>query len=200
MRWMLDAADYGDYFERLAGWILARMPASPRVLDAGCGTGALGRALAPQVKSVTALDASALALAALMADHPANLSPVVADAFSYEPAQPFDVLLLCYFARADEFLRLTRLSRGTAILVCDDARSAAYEAALTARGVPFDRSRLSLRFDQPLRSRADALAYAAHYKRSTAPRRQDDPTFPYLCEITRNMALLCYACGGGGQP
>ena len=195
MRWMQDAAACGDHYERLAGWIKDCLPASSRVLDAGCGTGALSRALAPWVESVTALDSSALALEALMADRPSNVYPVEADAFSFEPAQPFDVLLLCYFARPDEFLQLSYLCRGTVILICDEGRSPAYETALRASGIPFEKSLLSLRLDQPLRSHEDAEAYAAHYKRSAAARRQDDTTFPYLYEITRNMARLCYASG-----
>jgi len=196
LRWMRDAAAYGDYYERLAGWIKSYLPASSRVLDAGCGTGALSRALAPWADSVTALDTSAPALQGLMADRPPNVCPVVADAFSYKPARPFDVLLLCYFAHPDEFLRLSHLCQGAVILICDEERSAAYEAALTAHGIPFDKSLLSLRLDQPLRSYEEAKAYAAHYKRSEAARRQDDAAFPYLYEITRNMALLRYPCGG----
>ena len=196
LRWMQDAAAYGDYYERLAGWIKAYLPASARVLEAGCGTGALSRALAPWVASVTALDVSALALEGLLSDRPANVHPVVADAFAYKPKLPFDALLLCYFARPSEFLRLSPLCRGTAILICDAGRSPAYEAALTAQGIPFDRSLFSLRLDQPLRSYEDAGAYATHYGRTDAAVRQDDPVFPYLYEITRNMALLCYPCGG----
>lgn len=194
MRWMCDAAGESGYFEALALKLAPYLDAEARVLELGCGTGALALALSPYVKSVTALDASALALSALK-EYPANVLPVCADAFSYAPETPFDTMLLCYFSRPDELMQLSRLCHGQALLICDAQRSAAFELFLLDKGIAFEAERFSLPFDQPLRSREEARAYVAYYNRPMAA-YTGDARFPYRDAINRNMALLRYDCGG----
>lgn len=194
LRWLHDAAEQSGYYEALAARLAPWLRPGDRVLELGCGTGALAVALSPHVQSVTALDSSARALSALT-ERPANVFPVCADAFSYVPDAPFDALLLCYFARPDEFIALSRLCRGTVLLLCDTRRSKAYRQALRTSGVPFAAERFSLAFDQPLRSEEAALAYAVHYGRPSA-RFTGDADFPYRDEITRDITLLRYPAGG----
>ncbi len=194
LRWTRCAAAASEYYPRLASRIAAYLPPSASVLDAGCGAGQLSMALSPYVKRIVALDRSALALSGL-AGCPGNVLPLEADAFAYEPENRFDALLLCYFAHPDEFMQLSRLCRGKAFLVCDAARSAAYEETLTRHNILFCKECFSLRLDQPLRSLEDARAYAARYGRPLA-KRSENQEFPYRDSILREMALLRYSCGG----
>ncbi|MDO4572455.1 MAG: methyltransferase domain-containing protein [Clostridia bacterium] len=197
VRWMRDAAAKSGYYQRLAGRILPYLPPQARLLDAGCGTGELARALAPHAACVTAMDVSAPALDALR-DCPDNVRPLLADAFRHEPEEPYDALLLCYFARPGEFLKLSRLSRGPVCLVCDRKRRDDYARRLEAADLSWREERFRLRFDQPLRTREEALRYAAHYALPPGSiRRSGDAEFGYAIRKTRDIALMCYEAGGG---
>ena len=65
VRFMEDAAAWGDFHARLAAELAPYLPRDGHVCDAGCGTGHLALALSPYVKRVTAVDVSAQALALL---------------------------------------------------------------------------------------------------------------------------------------
>ena len=56
VRFMEDAAAWGDFHARLAAELAPYLPRDGHVCDAGCGTGHLALALSPYVKRVTAVD------------------------------------------------------------------------------------------------------------------------------------------------
>lgn len=55
VRFMEDAAAWGDFHARLAAELAPYLPRNGHVCDAGCGTGHLALALSPYVKRVTAV-------------------------------------------------------------------------------------------------------------------------------------------------
>jgi demethylmenaquinone methyltransferase/2-methoxy-6-polyprenyl-1,4-benzoquinol methylase len=85
----------------MTGWALELLGAGPgdRVLDVGAGTGEQTRRLAPAVRSVLAVDASAESLATLAADAPANVR-TLAGRFDDLAAAPcdarFERAISCY--------------------------------------------------------------------------------------------------------
>ena len=65
LRFMEDAAAWGDFHARLAATLAPYLPGDGHICDAGCGTGHLSLALSPYVRQVTAVDVSGEALALL---------------------------------------------------------------------------------------------------------------------------------------
>ncbi len=81
-----DASSCGDF-----GWLTAVLPPPPaRVLDAGCGEGALSRWLAAAGYDVTSIDVDPAAVAAARS---AGVPAVRADLASYDDA-PFDAVVI----------------------------------------------------------------------------------------------------------
>jgi SAM-dependent methyltransferase len=81
---------YHDFF-------VARIPAGARVLDIGCGYGAVARTIARRVEGarVTGIDSSAERIAeARAADNPPNLTFVEGDALAAIPEGPWDAVVL----------------------------------------------------------------------------------------------------------
>jgi 2-polyprenyl-3-methyl-5-hydroxy-6-metoxy-1,4-benzoquinol methylase len=81
---------YHDFF-------VARIPAHARVLDLGCGYGAVARSIARRVEGVevTGIDNHAERIAeARAADNPANLAFVLGDALADLPAGGWDTVVL----------------------------------------------------------------------------------------------------------
>ena len=65
IRFRMDAAERVGFDETIAAQILPHLPPNAHVCDAGCGLGYLSLALSRGCASVTAVDTSAAALAAL---------------------------------------------------------------------------------------------------------------------------------------
>jgi 2-polyprenyl-3-methyl-5-hydroxy-6-metoxy-1,4-benzoquinol methylase len=76
----------------------AMLPRSSRVLDAGCGQGRVGAALAARGHQVTGVDADAELIAAARAEHPGQrwivADLVDLDLSSYEDPGPFDAAVM----------------------------------------------------------------------------------------------------------
>ena len=93
VRFMEDAAAWGDFHARLAAEMAPYLPRDGHVCDAGCGTGHLALALAPYVKRVTAVDVSAQALALLTENcrkrGAANIDIRCGDIARLPPEQPY---------------------------------------------------------------------------------------------------------------
>ena len=95
VRFMEDAAAWGDFHARLAAELAPYLPRDGHVCDAGCGTGHLALALAPYVKRVTAVDVSAQALALLTENcrkrGAANIDIRCGDIARLPPEQPYEI-------------------------------------------------------------------------------------------------------------
>lgn len=225
VRFMRDASTYGDYHERLAARIAARLPAGAHVCDAGCGLGYLSRALSPLCGVVTALDISENALAVAREINAAlpNVSVVQADMARFVPERPFDAMVFCFFGRTREILRFAaRACRGRVVVVKKNwqnhrftlatkplAHSTLQEMAafMAGLGIPVETEALTLEFGQPLRSEADAVRFFQLYSRDDHPERitfadiaarlerRDDPVFPLYLPEQKQIGILSFDTG-----
>jgi SAM-dependent methyltransferase len=89
-------ADARAVEDALCRWLDATLPA--RALELACGTGLFTRHLAPRVGHLTAVDASAEALALNRARmHGAAIEYVQADVFAWRPAARFDCIFMSFW-------------------------------------------------------------------------------------------------------
>ncbi len=185
IRFMEDAAAYGDFHARLAALLAPYLPPDAHVCDAGCGTGHLALALAPHVRQVTAVDISGEALA-LLADNCrhrgiSNIAIRRGDIARLPPEKPYDAMVFCYFGHIEEILAVSAAQcRGTVLAVMGADSCHRFSAGhpvrrhggyfrgasvLEARGIPFQAERLALPMGQPFRSLADARRFFELYRR-----------------------------------
>ena len=190
VRFMEDAAAWGDFHARLAAEMAPYLPRDGHVCDAGCGTGHLALALAPYVKRVTAVDVSAQALALLTENcrkrGAANIDIRCGDIARLPPEQPYDAMVFCFFGHIEEILTISAAQcRGTVLAVMRNDGCHRFSAAqgavrhggyprgaaeLTARGIPFHAVERELPMGQPFRTIDDARRFFQLY------RRPDDTT------------------------
>ena len=122
VRFMEDAAAWGDFHARLAAELAKSLPPESRICDAGCGTGHLSLALSPYVRQVTAVDVNQQVLS-LLADNcrkrnVTNIHIRCGDIHSLPPEQPYDAMVFCFFGHMDEILSLAAAQcRGTVLAV-----------------------------------------------------------------------------------
>jgi len=115
-----------DGLERMLARLLPPLAGSERVLDSGCGTGALACALAPHVAEVVGVDTDEGYLAAARAECPANCTFVAGDAaalpFDYGSFDLAGCLRVLHHVRRPELVvsELARVTRpGGTVLVVD---------------------------------------------------------------------------------
>lgn len=193
----LDAGNYGDFHDRLAGALLPWLSPRDSLLDLGCGLGFVDLALAPHLAGVTALDAEPAVIESLAARAEAaghtNLRALCADAGSLD--ERFDVVFMSFFGcGAEEMKRYAAMARRRLIRVVNvENRGNLYPeryrrtkknlaedvaAELGEAGLPYEMLRRSWEFGQPLRSRERGLAYL----RDLAPGAPDDELLAFLDE------------------
>ena len=191
VRFMEDAAAWGDFHARLAAELAPYLPRNGHVCDAGCGTGHLALALAPYVKQVTAVDVSAQALALLTENcrkrGAANIDIRCGDIARLPPEQPYDAMVFCFFGHIREILAISAAQcRGTVLAVMRSDAAHRFSAAqpairrggyfrgreeLEKLGVPFQAKEMELPMGQPFRTLEDARRFFELY-------RQPDDTTP----------------------
>ena len=184
VRFMEDAAAWGDFHARLAAELAPYLPRNGHVCDVGCGTGHLALALAPYVKQVTAVDVSAQALALLTENcrkrGAANIDIRCGDIARLPPEQPYDAMVFCFFGHIEEILTISAAQcRGTVLAVMRNDGCHRFSAAqsairhggyprgkaeLTARGIPFHAVERELPMGQPFRTLDDARRFFALYQ------------------------------------
>lgn len=185
VRFMEDAAAWGDFHARLAAELAPYLPRDGHVCDAGCGTGHLALALSPYVKRVTAVDVSAQALA-LLAENcqkrgAANIDIRCGDIARLPPEQPYDAMVFCFFGRMEEIAAVAKAQcRGTVFVFKKNYTSHRFSVGehpagwdsfragadwLTERGVPFEAETLEPEMGQPFRSMEEARQFFRLYSR-----------------------------------
>ena len=185
VRFMEDAAAWGDFHARLAAELAKSLPPESRICDAGCGTGHLSLALSPYVRQVTAVDVSQQALS-LLADNcrkrnVTNIAIRCGDIHSLPPEEPYDAMVFCFFGRMEEIAAIAKAQcRGTVFAFKKNYTThrfsvgshatgsysfSAAKAWLSARGVPFTAQEMALELGQPFRSWESARRFFEIYSR-----------------------------------
>ena len=126
--------------------LLAPLARDTRLLDSGCGTGALACALAPHVLEVVGVDADPASIKAASGSAPANCSFLVGDATALAfPDESFSMggclRVLHHVARPDRVVsELARCTgRGGVVLIVDQLGSSDPQESLAAEA--FERAR-----------------------------------------------------------
>lgn len=185
VRFMEDAAAWGDFHDSLAAILAPYLPKDGHICDAGCGTGHLSLALSPYVKQVTAADVSDQALG-LLADNCrkrgiSNIHIRCGDIAQLPPEKPYDAMVFCFFGHIEEILAISAAQcRGTVLAIMRNDGCHRFSAAqpairhggyprgvaeLTARGIPFHAAEMELPMGQPFRTLDDARRFFALYRR-----------------------------------
>ena len=217
VRFMEDAAAWGDFHARLAAELAESLPPESRICDAGCGTGHLSLALSPYVRQVTAVDVSQQALS-LLADNcrkrnVTNIHIRCGDIHSLPPEQPYDAMVFCFFGSMEEIVAAARRQcRGTVLAIVRDDTCHRFSGAprepgrhsfesacgyLERQGIPYTSRRMALDFPQPLRTREDARRFMALYGRGDAAEAlptslvsTGDPEFPWQLPGGRRFGMI----------
>jgi SAM-dependent methyltransferase len=209
-----DAALDNAYYRILAERIAPVLLPDDRVLDAGCGLGYLSESLLPFCASVTAADRDARAIEQIKLRVDSDrLIPVEADVFQTDLSQ-FDAIVCCRFGSTEEALSLFERSHARVLVLIkrndaahriansDSRHSRTAEEAirtLTKNGYRFEKTELTLSFDQPLRSEQDAVRFFNLYSDRPAEactdalarlQRTEDPVFPFRYPIRNSLTVL----------
>ena len=185
VRFMEDAAAWGDFHARLAAELAPYLPREGHICDAGCGTGHLALALSPYVKRVTAVDVSGEALS-LLAENcrrrgVSNIDIRCGDVAQLPLEKPYDAMVFCFFGHIEEILAISAAQcRGTVLAIMRNDGCHRFSAAqpvirhggyprgaaeLTARGIPFHGWEMELPMGQPFRNFGDARRFFELYRR-----------------------------------
>ena len=185
VRFMEDAAAWGDFHDRLAALLAPFLPAGGHICDAGCGTGHLSLALSPYVRQVTAVDVSDAALSALAENcrrqGVENITIRCGDIHRLPPQRPYDAMVFCFFGHMEEILSLAAAQcSGTVLAIMRNdgchrfsvsrpaIRHGGYPrgaAQLAQLGIPFTKQEWELPMGQPFRSLEDARRFLELYRR-----------------------------------
>lgn len=196
LRFMEDAAAWGDFHARLAATLAPYLPKDGHICDAGCGTGHLSLALSSYVRQVAAVDVSGEALALLSENcrkqNVTNITVRCGDIAQLPPEEPYDAMVFCFFGHIKEILAISAAQcRGTVLAIMRSDAAHRFSAAqpairrggylrgveeLTARGIPFHTAEMKLPMGQPFRTLSDARRFFELY-------RQPDDTTPITDDL-----------------
>ena len=189
IRFMTDAAGYGDYHRKLAELILPELRGRNKVCDAGCGLGDLSLALSGEIEKITAVDIKPQAIRKLREKIAAGsirgIEAVNADIRQMRPVPPYDGMIFCFFGRSEEILDIAgQQCRGTVIAIKKNYNTHRFsvgsypsgpdgytrmQAILMERKIPFRNQPVSLEFGQPFRCFEDIRKFYLCYSRDEDP-------------------------------
>lgn len=181
VHFLKDASEYGDYYKRLAAWIVPHLKGGEHLCDAGCGLGYLTLELSSYVNRITAVDSSEIALSVLREKEKErrNIRTICGNIYSFTPVEKYDVMVFCFFGKMEEIVRIARKQcKGDLFIFkrnyvnkrfavgeypAGDNSFANAVDWLKTRRVPFASDTLSLEMGQPFRSREDARRFFSLY-------------------------------------
>lgn len=219
IRWMQNASNRSGYYQKIAERIAAYLPPFSRVFDAGGGLGDLAIWLSHYIEHITVIEQNVKAVAAFRARCPQNVTAMLGDVFSYVPDVLYDALVLCFFGKPDQILKLSaELTRGKTFVVqsCDTTRGFSLdetakrsitiydlEEAVRREGIPYSLEEFEVEHGQPFTSLDDAVDFFSYYdRRAYAPEQvlphlneTGDADFPYYFSKIRRLGLMTYETG-----
>lgn len=215
LRWYIDAAERTDFHEKIAQVIRPYLKPTDQVLDLGCGLGYLMDRLQADVASIRGADIDERALKLLRQRQPGI--PTEQLEFPQQLPAPADVLITMFFGRNiiehEAFTKLYRRlhvvirNRSSCTMEVPDQRPLNRRTDQDMiqyaqdHGLSYDHHVLDLSFDQPLRSRADALLYAKNYRPTDDEshyqtyleqhlKTTDNPEFPFIIPKKKQLGIV----------
>ncbi len=183
VRFLRDASEYGDYYRRLAAWIVPHLKGADHLCDAGCGLGYLTLELSNYVNHITAVDSCEIALQTLRekARNKQNIHILSGNIKDFTPTEKYEAMVFSFFGKMEEIHPIAKQQcRGTVFLfkknyvnhrftpgeyrAGDDSYANAVNW-LEKKRIPFIGQTLSLEMGQPLRSLEEARRFFALYSR-----------------------------------
>lgn len=215
LRFYHDAALKSDFHQKISDFIAPHISPNDTVLDLGCGLGFLIDELKSKVKNIWGADIDQRALKFLNERQPEVSTYRVK--FPEELPPPADVLITMFFGRNlieheafDKLYHKKHIvirNRSRCKLEVPDQRALDRRTDLDmveyakSHGLMYDHYELDLRFDQPLRSREDALIFAMNYKPTEDKTHYDDylervleptddPEFPFVIRKSKELGIV----------
>lgn len=218
IRFMEDASNHSDYFQNLAAYVEAWCRKGDNICDVGCGLGQLSLQLAMDGFNVAALDLNQTIIRRLRvkAAAVAKLSVICADAFCYQPPEPYDAAVFCSFGSAEEIIFLAkRFGCKQAIVIkrTDNRHRFSIQPSYSKRpayhdmldefrrgGYSVESVETVLHLDQPFRTIEDALDFFNTYsfseyvvkKEDVLPRltERDYGEFRYILPVENKLGIV----------
>ena len=189
IKFLRDASEYSDYYEKLAEKIFAYIPKDSRICDAGCGLGYLSLKLAQFAASVTAIDCCEEALEVLSENIDrsdiSNISLRSGNIFEYPPSTRYDAMVFCFFGNTQESLTIAKEQcDGKIILIKKDYYEHRFSIGhhvlerysfektcndLDEKKIQYQKERFSLQMGQPFHNLDDAVLFFQIYSQDDHP-------------------------------
>lgn len=189
IRFMRDASEYSDYYDKLAEKIAEYLPPDVHICDAGCGLGYLSLALTKYAASVTAVDISLDAIGVLRENirrtGVSNIQTQVDDIKLYPSAAPYGAMVFCFFGNTQETLTTAKVQcKGKVILIKKDYYEHRFSIGhhlldrfsfartcqeLDENDIPYLTEEFTLQMGQPFQSLEDAVLFFQTYSRDDHP-------------------------------
>jgi len=177
----------GSAVQTMLDWIVPRLNPDAHVCDAGCGVGALSRALTRHAAHVTAIDKNATAITMLQSSTDttelSHMTILEGDIHAHQPQHPYDAMVFSFFGSIDTCLELAerqcrgdlfyisrnyvthRFSSGELSVTYSGYREA--RARLDALGIPYEWRECGLDIGQPFEDFDEARRFFALYNRGS---------------------------------
>ena len=189
IRFMRDASEYGDYYQKLTETMLPWLTSDIHICDAGSGLGYLSLVLAPHVGQVTAVekhpDAAAVLTENCRKQGVSNVNSCCGSIDDVLPAEKYDAMVFCLFGGIRHTLELAKQQcKGDVFVFTRNYRYHRFSAGNLPTGwdgypefrkrleelaIPFQQQTLAPEFGQPFRKLRDAYRFYELYSKDTDP-------------------------------
>ena len=189
IRFMTDASEYGNYYQRLTETMLPWLTSDMHICDAGSGLGYLSLTLSPYVQQVTAVEKHPAAAAVLTENcWKRGICNVISRCGSIDdvlPNEKYDAMVFCFFGGIRHTLELARKQcREYVFVFTRNYKNHRFSAGSLPSGwdgypefrtlledlkIPFRQQILTPEFGQPFRNLWDAHLFYELYSKDADP-------------------------------
>lgn len=210
IRFMCDAAQYGDYYMTLGKILKPYLNPMDRVCDAGCGLGYLSMAIAADVAQVVAVDRDESALSVLQKNCEAykidNIAVQCANMEKADFPSMFDTMIFCMYGQLQDILNISGkwckkkvlvlkrdepYHRFSSTKIKKDGNIDNLLLEIRRAGLVSEEKRITLNFDQPFCSLQAARDFLQLYRNDEGSSEENER---YLQEKLTKIEHKDYAC------
>lgn len=216
--WFHNAAEYTDYNEKLADFILQYAKKGGTLCDIGCGAALVDFCLAPYFSKITCVDVAEKAIDSVKRDikekNIINMEAICQDGETLEGH--WDTVLTVFHGGSDIFDKYFKYVKDTMIIITHDHQcerfghkdvyrygysAAGTKETLESKGIVYEEISMELEHGQPFTSLEDAKAFLTHYVSfdGEEERKQymeehiietGDKKYPYYQPKTKKMGIF----------